>query len=101
MMSAALPSSTWVIAESERSRSLLSSRCTGWVESVSKVSGADEAGGRVGHHHADVHARLLEIAQQLGGLVGGDATRDAEEDGGLLASCALLPAECYSGLRMR
>ena len=36
--------------------------------------------GRVGGHHGDVVAVSHQAAQQLAGLVGGDATRDTEDD---------------------
>ena len=62
----------------------------GWVEQVHqhRVAGeglegerADEAGGVRRHDHADVRAPLHEEADDLAGLVGGDAAAHAEDHG--------------------
>ena len=40
----------------------------------------DEAGRRLGHHHADGCSQLDQLADEFGGLVRGDAARDAQSD---------------------
>ena len=43
--------------------------------------GRDEARGRLRHQDLDIGARLPQLAGEIGRLVGGDAARDAEDDG--------------------
>ncbi len=48
-------------------------------EGLERHRGHEARGGR-GHHHAHVHVPPLQLAQDLAGLVGPDAPRDAEDD---------------------
>ena len=40
----------------------------------------NELAGALGHHNPDLGARVLQAANQIGGLVGGDATGDSQKD---------------------
>ena len=76
--SAASAATMWLMRRSACSSS--GSSMTGRPESVSSVSGPMKCGGGAAHHDLHLGAGGDELAQQLGGLVGGDRAGDAEQD---------------------